>query len=76
VFANKERTKDIPTFEFYINGLIFLVLFDGKTIDITKLNDLDSAFEGYKADGNQRVTGIRKRLELSIETYRGILTNG
>ncbi|GHV15235.1 hypothetical protein FACS1894219_12020 [Clostridia bacterium] len=75
IFSEDKRKKDIPTFELYVYGLIYWVLFDGKDIDASKTNVLDEAFEKYAPDVT-KVTGIRVRLNLSIETYREILRNG
>lgn len=76
VFALDNPIPDISYFELRVYGLIFWVLFEGRTIDTSKLHELDQQFSSWMQnnnDFNKRVGGIRNRLAFSVKAYSEVL---
>lgn len=76
VFKLGNSISDIQYFEIHVYGLIFWVLFEGKRLDESKLQNLDQKLTRWmekKNDTNKRVGGIRNRLAFSVESYREVL---
>ena len=78
VFADSKRFKRIDIFEIYVFGLIFWSLFDAKPCNQDKLTKVLLKLDNYTKDlaniGGP-LTGIRKRLLISVTEYKEVFSN-